>query len=109
MDLPAVELTTKHYFPDGHFETIETDLSEIERHVLDVCFDYGDEALAKGNPPVGAVIIDHEHDLLWGAGTDDKTVKHILGHAEIRAYDLAQPILGNELHNSTLITTAQPC
>lgn len=104
------ELVATHYLPDGSFQAVEAKLLEPEIHAMDTAFDLADQALQSGNPPVGAVLLDRERSLLWAASTADKTDNHIvIGHAEVRAYHLAQPTVGDRLEDCTLVTTCQPC
>ena len=109
MSLPSVELSSTHYFPDASFVQIEPYLTEMERDAMQMCFDLSEAALESGNPPVGAVLIDNERGYVQGARTVDKTEPNILGHAEIRAYDMLRPIVGKQLQGCSLVTTAQPC
>jgi tRNA(adenine34) deaminase len=102
-------LQATHYLPDGGFHTVEPDISDLERHAMDMSMDLAEQALRGGNPPVGAVLIDRASEQLWGASTSDKTDKHIMAHAEMRAYDQAQPTVGDELADCVLVTTSQPC
>ena len=109
MSLPSVELRSTHYRRDGSFVSVEAEITEIEQRAMDMCFELGEEALKDANPPVGAVLIDHERGLVHGARTVDKTEPNILGHAEIRAYSVLQPDIGKHLRGCTLVTTAQLC
>lgn len=104
-----VPLQTLHYTHNERPVEVPTEISEMEKHAMALGFDFAEEALREGNPPVGAVLIDHESGQLWGAKTDDNTSGDILGHAELRAYGLAKDTVGRELENCTLVTTAQPC
>lgn len=103
------EVTSLHYLPDGSFEAVEAELSELEINAMSMALSYADEALAAGDPPVGAVLLDRRNGLEWGACTSDKSARDIMGHAEVRAYNLAQPTVGDELQECTLVTTSQPC
>ncbi|HEX5744495.1 MAG TPA: deaminase [Candidatus Saccharimonadales bacterium] len=102
-------VTATHYTPDGSFRVVEADLSELEMHAMDMSMDLAEQALRGGNPPVGAVLIDLGSEQVWGASTSDKTERHIMAHAEMRAYDQAQPTVGDELEDCVLVTTSQPC
>lgn len=102
--LPAI-----HYLPDGSFEEETVHLSELEVQAMDMSLELANRALESGNPPVGAVLLDRKNEQLWGGSTSDKSERHILAHAEIRAYDLAQPTVGDELQDCSLVTTSQPC
>jgi tRNA(adenine34) deaminase len=104
-----VPIRTLHFTPGESPVEVPTVITEMEKHAMALGFDFAEEALREGNPPVGAVLIDHESGQLWGAKTDDKTSGDILGHAELRAYGLAKETVGSELDNCTLVTTAQPC
>jgi tRNA(Arg) A34 adenosine deaminase TadA len=106
---PEVALTSVRYFPDGSFCPIEPFVTEAEQRAMDMCLTLGEEALHAGNPPVGAVLLDNERGLLWGARTTDETNGHILGHAELRVYDKASATIGRDMSHCSLVTTAQPC
>ena len=111
MHIPSVELKTTHYYRDGSFVHSygEPYLTELERHAMDMALDLGDQALQDGNPPIGAVLIHEGLGQTWGAKTVDKTDPRLLGHAEVLAYNNAEAVLGDDLSDCTLVTTAQPC
>src|SRR5487761_1389966 len=109
MSFPEVELKSTQYHRDGSFETTEVALTEIETRAMDMVIALGEEALHDGNPPIGAVIIDYDSGQMVGGKTIDKTTPRLLAHAEIRAYNLAQNKLGDDLKNAVLLSSAQPC
>lgn len=113
LTIPSIELRTTHYYRDlsyVHSQTAgEPYITELENTAMDMAMKLGEEALADGNPPVGAVLIDNKAGQTWGAKTVDKTTPRLLAHAEIRAYEAAQPTVGDDLTGCTLVTTAQPC
>lgn len=76
---------------------------------MEIALDEAGEALSEGNPPIAAVLIDHDSGILWGGKTVDKTEGHLMRHAELRVYDLAQPVLNDNLENCTLVSTSQLC
>lgn len=110
--LPVVELEAHRYLPDGRTERIEPFVTELEDHAMSMCLDLGDKALANGNPPIGAVLLNNETGDVWGATTTDKSHPRLLAHAEIWVYGMAYEQdgkIGDDLQDYTLVTGAQPC
>ncbi|HEX7963849.1 MAG TPA: deaminase [Candidatus Saccharimonadales bacterium] len=107
--LPRVPILGTQYYPDKRIEPASPDLEPLEEQLLVACLSMGELALLNGNPPIGAVLLNRETGAFWGALTVDKTRRTIFGHAEVRAYFLAEDTVGDQLENCTLITTAQPC
>jgi tRNA(Arg) A34 adenosine deaminase TadA len=108
--MPLEEFAAVQYHADGSFEVTATHLSNAELQAMDTALRRADDALASGNPPVGAVLLDRERGLGWEAATSDKTEGHLTtGHAEIVAYNMAQPTVKDELGECTLVTTCQLC
>jgi tRNA(Arg) A34 adenosine deaminase TadA len=102
--VPAVQ-----YYPDHTFEVVDATITEAERVAMDMVFQLGSETLQKGNPPIGAVIVDNSTGLRWGASTIDKSNPTVLGHAEVRVYREAEHALGDDLHDCSLVSMAQLC
>lgn len=110
VEIPSVELSANLYLPDGGVTPVEAEISDLEKRSMELCLELGELALQDGNPPIGAVLLDRKRNLVYGSGTTiDKTVPTILGHAEIMAYRKAEPTVGDDLRECTLVTTAQPC
>lgn len=109
ISIPEVPVSAAVYLPDRTVQPGSAEITDSEREALALCLALGVAALKRGNPPVGAVLLDNARGLSWGAMTVDKTTPHVLGHAEVRAYDQAQPTVGDRLQECTLVTTAQPC
>ncbi|HSX17620.1 MAG TPA: deaminase [Patescibacteria group bacterium] len=109
IELPQIAERATLYLPDRQVLPVEAELTEAEEEAMALCLAMGRSALTRGNPPVGAVLLDNERGLSWGAMTIDKTTPHILGHGEVRAYGQAHEVVGDQLQNCTLVTTAQPC
>jgi len=109
MPLPAVIQSAVHFERDGRIRIIEAEPTELENAAMDLCHQLADEALEAGNPPVGAVLVNNRSGEVWGARTNDKTERNLFGHGEILAYMIAQPSIGNDLSDMTLVTSAQPC
>lgn len=97
------------YMPDRSVTELEPQVNETEHVAMDLAFEMAQIALEDGNPPVGSVLIVGDGDHLFGGKTHDKTSKKINGHAEIVAYEDAHQIVGDDLSNSTLVTTAVLC
>lgn len=110
LDIPSVELSANLYLPDGSVTPVEAEISDLEKKAMGLCLELGELALQDGNPPIGAVLLDRKRNVVHGSATTvDKTMPTILGHAEIRAYMEAEPTVGDDLRECTLVTTAQPC
>jgi tRNA(adenine34) deaminase len=112
MPYPAIKLELTTYHRDGSFETIPGNMADvlpIEHDAMKLALSSGRQAGLDGNPPVGAVLIDHDSGKSWGAKTIDKTSGVLLDHAEIRVYGMAAETVGDDLSNCSLVTTAQPC
>lgn len=97
------------YLPDGSTEIADNYVTEHEIAAMGICLSLGELALLDGNPPIGAALIDSAGQQIWGAGTVDKASPTLLGHAEVRVYLEAEASVGIDLHDYTLVTTAQPC
>ncbi len=109
MVLPELPLQATQYRPDRSFDPTDVDITEMDHHLIDSCFDLAEIALMDGNPPVGAYIYSSRLGKSWGAKTVDKTVRRLMGHGELRAYDGVADLLGDDLSDCTLYTTAEPC
>ncbi len=118
LELPKVDLISGRYYvvdrlPDGTvlsaYDPIPTELSPQEEEAMQWCVALGRQALDAGNPPVGAVLLDNESGDSWGDFTVDKSSRDLRGHAEHGVYGQAQPIVGNDLRDCTLVTTAVLC
>jgi tRNA(Arg) A34 adenosine deaminase TadA len=82
-----------------------------EEHVawMRRCLELARQALAAGNPPVGAVLVSAGKAI--GEGMEaTRTRRDITCHAEIEAIrDALQRADGHELRGSTLYSTHEPC
>lgn len=106
---PELEVKATAYSQDGSFEAIEPNITPVEAGAMNLAMIYANDALHTGNPPVGAFLVDNEHNHSWGQGTNDHRSNNLLDHAEIIIYQEAQPVVGRDLSNCTLVTTADPC
>ena len=72
------------------------------------CIVLGKEAMQKGNPPVGAIVV--KGDKVIGTGIEaGKSSKDITKHAEIEAIKDALSAQLIDLKGCTLYTTHEPC
>ncbi|HLZ14487.1 MAG TPA: deaminase [Candidatus Saccharimonadales bacterium] len=109
--LPYVPETATLFLP-GYYTVHDppgAEVTDSERAAMERCLELGHIAMRNGNPPIGAVLLDHKSDQSWEAVTDDKTTGNLLGHAELNAYIAARATVGGDLRSCTLVTTAQPC
>jgi len=98
-----------HYERSGNITEVPVELNELEREAMQFALSLAGEALADGNPPVGAVLIVNNGEHTFAAKTHDKTSRHLMGHAELVAYEDAHKVIGDDMSTSTLVTTAAPC
>lgn len=69
-----------------------------------------EESAAKGEVPVGAVLVAADGSLLASAGNETVCTHDPVGHAEIRVLRMASEKLGNyRLPETTLYVTLEPC
>lgn len=103
------ELFAIHYRPGRNPQYVTPEITDTEAAAFDLAFELGREALEDGNPPCGAVLLVNDGEHLYGGKTHDKTSRDIMGHAELVSYREAQHLVGDDLTQSTLTTTAVPC
>lgn len=69
-----------------------------------------EESAAKGEVPVGAVLVDGGGAVIASAGNETVCAHDPVGHAEIRALRIAAGKAGNyRLPHTTLYVTLEPC
>lgn len=74
------------------------------------CVEISEEAVANGNNPFGALLVDKDGNILIESGNIEITEKDITGHAETTVAKLAGKKYSKEfLWETTLYTTAEPC
>ena len=74
------------------------------------CIEIADEAVAAGNHPFGALIVDKEGNIIVESGNIEVTEKECTGHAETTAMRKAVKLYSREfLWDCTLYSTAEPC
>ncbi|WP_106524855.1 nucleoside deaminase [Taibaiella chishuiensis] len=80
-----------------------------DQYYMQQCLDLAKDALASGNPPVGAVLV--LDGAVIGRGTESgRTSGDITNHAEILAVrDAIGHGFGGQLHQSVMYTTHEPC
>jgi tRNA(adenine34) deaminase len=84
--------------PPGYEEAMRLALAEAER------------AAARGEVPVGAVVLDEEGRTLAAAGNDREASGDPTGHAEVLALRAAAAARGTwRLDGCTLVVTLEPC
>lgn len=109
MQLPSVEQRAFHVYPHGLTVPVDATPTGSEMAAMNMCLELAGRALEAGDPPIGAVLVDNERDLRWGARTVDKSDPQLLGHAETRAYFEAKETVRDNLGRCSLVTTAEPC
>lgn len=74
------------------------------------CVEISEEAVAQGNNPFGALLVDKEGNIVVESGNVEITEKDCTGHAETTVMRLATQKYSKEfLWECTLYTTAEPC
>lgn len=84
----------------------------IEENHLDTyinrCEQLGQNAAAKGNAPVGCIII--RNDKIIAEAEETATSKQdVTCHAEIEAIRIARQSIGKDMTDCTMISTHEPC
>ena len=83
-------------------------LSDIE--YMKMALQMANHSGAMGEVPIGAVLIDHDGEVVASAGNNCISALDPVGHAEIRTLRLAAKKLGNyRLPGTTLYVTLEPC
>ena len=111
MSLLEVGVSAVHFYPDGQVAPVAPELTAMEQEAMRTCLALGEVAMDGGNPPIGAVLLAESLNASWSAKTTDYDTPRLLGHAEVLAYldTGAIDVVGDDLSDCTLITTAQPC
>lgn len=74
------------------------------------CVEISEEAVANGNNPFGALLVDREGKIIVESGNVEITEKDCTGHAETTVMKIASKNYSKEfLWECTLYTTAEPC
>jgi tRNA(adenine34) deaminase len=77
---------------------------------MKIALDRAEESAAKGEVPVGAVLVDSAGVMIASAGNETVCAHDPVGHAEIRLLRMASKELGNyRLPATTLYVTLEPC
>jgi tRNA(adenine34) deaminase len=84
-------------------------MQTIHEKYMRHCLQLATQALAKGNPPVGALLVQNE--IIVGVGEEaGKSQEDITYHAEIEAVRMARKNLQKpDLSDCVLYTTHEPC
>src|SRR5919202_162297 len=81
----------------------------IQAQWMEAAFALAEEAAAEGEIPVGAVIVDHEGNII-GRGRNRRESGDPLGHAEIYAIAEASRAIGDwRLEGTSMAVTLEPC
>ena len=81
----------------------------MKREYLDLAFTYAEKAFAKGEVPIGAVIVKDECVISYGFNMKESK-NSVLKHAELIAIERAEKVLNNwRLENCDLYVTLDPC
>lgn len=74
------------------------------------CIKISEEAVANGNNPFGALLVDREGAIIVESGNVEITERDCTGHAETTVMKIASKNYSKEfLWECTLYTTAEPC
>jgi tRNA(adenine34) deaminase len=84
-------------------------MTERDRHFMNLALDVAREAAARGEVPVGAILVENEQ-VIASSGNSKESEFDPLGHAEIRVIQAAAKALGRwRLTGCTLYVTLEPC
>lgn len=109
-EVAAEQLQVVMFSPEYRRPVIEARPEiELDQQMMAICLDEARQALESGNPPVGAVLYDFRLDRYWSDHTTDKTDRNGLNHAEIKAYQKAQPYVLDNLGKCALWSTLELC
>ncbi len=82
----------------------------LDRQMMERALDQARLAAKAGEVPVGAVVVDHQGNLVAEAGNNCIAASDPSGHAEMLAVRRAAMVLGNyRLPGTTLYVTLEPC
>ncbi len=90
---------------------VEPEVTDMEDRAMGVALHLAHLALLdqpKPHYPIGSVWVV-EGDLFFCARSKDWTTGRLNDHGEVIAYERARPIVGRDLSDATLVTTAVPC
>ena len=83
---------------------------ERDKHFMRLALEEARKAGKRGEVPVGAVIVDAQHNILSAAGNNSIDRSDPAGHAEMVAIRAAGQKVGNyRLLNTTIYVTIEPC
>lgn len=77
-------------------------------HFMARCEQLAHQAAAKGNSPVGSLIVV-DNKIVAEAEEAVATKQDVSSHAEMEVLREARTILGKDMSNATLFTTKEPC
>ena len=76
---------------------------------MERAIDVGRLAMAMGEPPFGAIVLDPSGAVIAAIGDQVRTYHDLTRHAETEAVRIAVATLGPDLSGCTLVTTVEPC
>ena len=95
-------------YPSANSLIPDMNLKHIE--MMKVAINEAHRALKKGEVPIGAALIDADHQVLAASHNQTVTLKDPTAHAEILALRSAAAKIGNyRLLNTILYVTVEPC
>ncbi len=84
-------------------------MAERDQHFMNLALGLAREAAARGEVPVGAILVENEQ-VIASSGNSKENTFDPLGHAEIRVIQEAAKTLGRwRLSGCTLYVTLEPC
>lgn len=85
-------------------------MTDVWRPYLLRCDEIAKEAVAEGNTPFGAVLVDKDGSILMEQGNVELTEHKATGHAETQLVEKASQAYDKEfLKSCTLVTSVEPC
>jgi tRNA(adenine34) deaminase len=100
-----IESTPPEEFPEGPIIDLKSD-----EFFMDMALREARKAYARGEVPIGAVIVDKNFRVIARAYNQVETLKDATAHAEMLALTQAEAALGDwRLDDCTLYVTKEPC
>ncbi len=87
-----------------------SELSALDKRLLQMAIKVAERSVANGNLPFGALLADPEGNVLLEAENSDITGKSPLNHAEINLMRMAvESLAPKQITRATLYTSCEPC
>ncbi len=95
------------YLPNGSASEVPYTPSAADFKHMDLAIKEAGLAVSEGNPAVGAVVVSPSD--VYSAHSTELSDRDLRNHAEMNAYGMAQPELGDDMSHTMWYTTVEPC